>query len=550
MRTTGRRTLAGIAAGALAFAGLAFVAAPSAQAAGEAVVYCSDAGGDPGVAGDPTSVSTDCSVLGGPSRVANLRITNLLPAGSATWVLVNLSAGSFGTSTTVNSQFTSDNAVLNSDRNSGWFAGPGATTGAAGGTVGANYAIGDSDDTSLKLLVGSVPGTITATIATSNSPTFAGITTLNTTLRATVTITVTGTPSSMVIHPAYKVKSNTDDSAAIGLVQVFDAAGTPIAITPGDVTLGQVGTSVDDTAASPGDCTTNSAGLGVFSASAQAGLNDGALASPTEACTALEETGTGVWLRSLRTQSAGSYTVQVVVSVGGATYTDSITYQVSSYIASAVTAQFDKPVYTPGENASLTWCATTLAGTPVADGLGWFNGGTDDTLVRNVAVTSNFATPAFTNVTSLSTYNGCATVRAPFAPSVPLEWRVSTTALGPTLTVETDGWTAAALGTTVLADSRVGSPEPTTPTIMIVGERGTGDNLNMVFVEGGTTNMVGKTVTPHFRFPGQTGFTAGTGTRTVDAEGNFNWQRKTGKQIAVQFRGEGVSSNTVIIAAK
>ena len=88
------------------------------------------------------------------------------------------------------------------------------------------------------------------------------------------------------------------------------------------------------------------------------------------------------------------------------------------------------------------------------------------------------------------------------------------------------------------------------PTILIVGERGAGDSASMVFVEGTTTEMAGKTVTPHFRFPGQTGFTAGTGTRTVDAEGNFSWQRKTGKQIAVQFRGEGVVSNTVIIAAK
>jgi len=57
-------------------------------------------------------------------------------------------------------------------------------------------------------------------------------------------------------------------------------------------------------------------------------------------------------------------------------------------------------------------------------------------------------------------------------------------------------------------------------------------------------------VTPFFRFPGQVGFTAGTGLRTVDSLGNFQWQRQTGKRIAVQFRFEDIRSNSIIIAAR
>jgi hypothetical protein len=91
---------------------------------------------------------------------------------------------------------------------------------------------------------------------------------------------------------------------------------------------------------------------------------------------------------------------------------------------------------------------------------------------------------------------------------------------------------------------------PVTQSIMIEGTRGTGENVNRIFVEGTTTDLVGETVTPYFRFPGQVGFTAGTGLREVDALGNFQWQRQTGKRIAVQFRFEDIRSNSIIIAAR
>ena len=92
--------------------------------------------------------------------------------------------------------------------------------------------------------------------------------------------------------------------------------------------------------------------------------------------------------------------------------------------------------------------------------------------------------------------------------------------------------------------------EDSAPTILIVGVRGYGSESNMVFVDGITTGLVGQQVTPYFRFPGQTGFTSGTGTRTVDANGDFAWGRKAGKQITIEFRSGEVRSNQVNIAAR
>jgi hypothetical protein len=92
--------------------------------------------------------------------------------------------------------------------------------------------------------------------------------------------------------------------------------------------------------------------------------------------------------------------------------------------------------------------------------------------------------------------------------------------------------------------------DPATPTIMIEGTRGSGENANRVFVEGTTTELVGEVVTPYIRFPGETGFSAGTGVRTVSELGNFEWQRQTGKRISIQFRFEDIRSNSLIIAAR
>ena len=88
------------------------------------------------------------------------------------------------------------------------------------------------------------------------------------------------------------------------------------------------------------------------------------------------------------------------------------------------------------------------------------------------------------------------------------------------------------------------------PRILIVGARGDGSESHMVFIDGITEGLVGQQVVPYFRFPGQSGFTAGLGTRTVDANGDFAWQRKAGKQIVIEFRSGEVRSNEVTIRAR
>lgn len=89
------------------------------------------------------------------------------------------------------------------------------------------------------------------------------------------------------------------------------------------------------------------------------------------------------------------------------------------------------------------------------------------------------------------------------------------------------------------------------PTIVITGERTTVSGKPGIRIEGVTTGLpAGSTVIPYFRFPGETTFAAGSARPVIDANGEFFWERKTGKKFyAYVETGSGAKSNRVIIAA-
>ena len=113
------------------------------------------------------------------------------------------------------------------------------------------------------------------------------------------------------------------------------------------------------------------------------------------------------------------------------------------------------------------------------------------------------------------------------------------------------------------------TPAPVTKTIVIQGGRGEGTDPvpsgqtcrtiaeageelpdRCVVADGMTTGFsTGSSMTPEFRFPGQTSYTPGAAVPT-DAAGEFDWYRKTGKKIYVKFSSGGVTSNMVTIAAR
>jgi hypothetical protein len=94
----------------------------------------------------------------------------------------------------------------------------------------------------------------------------------------------------------------------------------------------------------------------------------------------------------------------------------------------------------------------------------------------------------------------------------------------------------------------VGAAAPQSITIM--GERGTVNGRSGVIVEGLAVDVApSATLVPWVRLKGQTTFTAGSASVAPDAQGNFTWQRRTGKKVTVYFTtSDGlVRSNRIAI---
>lgn len=99
----------------------------------------------------------------------------------------------------------------------------------------------------------------------------------------------------------------------------------------------------------------------------------------------------------------------------------------------------------------------------------------------------------------------------------------------------------------------VSGDEPVTRSIGITDSgRTTVSGKPGIFIKGRTEGLSGNArIRVWYRFPGQTEFTEATALTVVDASGEFEWQRKTGKKIYVyvtSLNGE-IKSNREIIPA-
>ena len=548
MRTTGRRTLAGIAAGALAFAGLAFVAAPSAQAAQTVVAFCTS-GGSGGSGSDPTTIQPNCSVAAGLGVVVGFNET--IATGSPTIVELSVSGDSV---------FIADDTAVAA----------GVAVSADGKKVigpRANVLNGAGN----VVMTVSTQGVRTVTVRTGATRAEQDLTD-----RGTLTVTGTGTGSSVVVSQAYKVVAADDSpstpSAPIALVHILDANGAPLNLAgasvgvisqpvgAGTVTAATTGTN---TLYRGGDCTARGLLRTGVDPQGTAIANIVTPACATTLAASADDTNLGLWVNwtgstnGAPAPAVGNYTASFNLTLAGVVYPVKVDYVVSTSGAAATTGvTFDKETYQPGELVTVQTSFVDVNGLPVADGYG-----KDDSAIRAFSTTTTLANAPITNPATgapfapvlaftngaAGTYGGVATGRFN-APDASMDTFRYTLGLG-----AANAFVLSSIANTATSDTaRIGNPvPPAQESIMIEGTRGVGDDANRVYVEGTTVNLVGKTVTPYFRFPGETGFTAGTGARTVDAQGNFSWQRKTGKKIAVQFRaGDGAVSNTIIIEAK
>ena len=91
-------------------------------------------------------------------------------------------------------------------------------------------------------------------------------------------------------------------------------------------------------------------------------------------------------------------------------------------------------------------------------------------------------------------------------------------------------------------------PPPPTPSIVITGSRGEGNDARTVYVDGTAMHLASQQVQAWVRLAGQPAYRQGI-TVTVGSDSRFTWKRATGKKTYVYFVSGDVRSNRVIIPA-
>ena len=99
------------------------------------------------------------------------------------------------------------------------------------------------------------------------------------------------------------------------------------------------------------------------------------------------------------------------------------------------------------------------------------------------------------------------------------------------------------------ASPEVTPVEPVVPTITISGQRGEVRGRQGVIVTGSSVGLVdGEVVRPWVKLAGQSAYSQGVASISVDDSGTFIWQRRTGKKVYVYFvSADGVKSDRIIL---
>ena len=108
---------------------------------------------------------------------------------------------------------------------------------------------------------------------------------------------------------------------------------------------------------------------------------------------------------------------------------------------------------------------------------------------------------------------------------------------------------AAGWGAWSSASPEVTPVEPVVPTITISGQRGEVRGRQGVIVSGSSVGLSqGALVQPWVKLAGQSAYSQGVASISVDDSGTFIWQRRTGKKVYVYFvSADGVKSDRIIL---
>ena len=237
----------------------------------------------------------------------------------------------------------------------------------------------------------------------------------------------------------------------------------------------------------------------------------------------------------------------VDLTSGGKTVSVEVMVQTETDAAYNIALLPSAQILGAGAIGNVTLSVTDVFGNPVDT--------TDDTGAVTIAATGEVLLAGFQpSATFTTNSSGEATVTV-IAGNAGDGTLTATPASGDAAPAWQTGYTAPtnAPAPVASAAATVTVTSSSTKSITITGERGTVNGKPGIKVDGLTTGFAeGDKVKPWIKFPGQTSYSEGSARPVIDADGEFYWQRKTGKKIYVYFTNEdgSVKSDRIIIQAK
>jgi len=240
----------------------------------------------------------------------------------------------------------------------------------------------------------------------------------------------------------------------------------------------------------------------------------------------------------------GTYTVTGTTTSGN-TATWSVTFANDSAAARNVAIAASPAKVSTGSASAVTVSVTDVFGNPV----------TLDTGTEKVTLVTDLGTLAGgTNIYTIEATDAAGKAVVSATSAVEGVATISATGSnGQFADLKDDPFTGAAASVYKASVPVEFTSGPSSQSIVIVGDREMISGKSYAVVDGNTTGFEeGDKVVPYTKFPGQSSYTAGTGIKAVDEDGEFYWKNKTAKKIYVKFKSEdgSVQSNRVIIQAK
>lgn len=165
----------------------------------------------------------------------------------------------------------------------------------------------------------------------------------------------------------------------------------------------------------------------------------------------------------------------------------------------------------------------------------------------DASVSMSWVAPTSSGSFPISTYQALSTPSGGSCLSVTTTCEITGLTNGVAYSFRVRALNGAGWGSWSAPSAEITPSAPVAKSIVITGSRGLVRGRPGIKVSGSSTLAKGAVLRPWMKFPGQPSYTEGSARILIDANGDLQWQRRTGKKIYVFVSDDSARSNMVAI---